>query len=76
MIEIFGTAATASMVLCYALEDRGPKYVFAFAASSAAAAVYALAIGSWPFFVIETIWSGIAIRRGLASAKASRKESS
>jgi hypothetical protein len=63
MIELFGAAAASAMVVCYALEERGPGFTLAFAASCAAAAGYALAIGSWPFFVVEGIWAGIAVRR-------------
>ncbi len=63
MIELFGAAAASAMVACYALEERGPGFTLAFAVSCAAAAGYALAIGSWPFFVVEGIWAGIAVRR-------------
>ena len=65
MIEIFGTAAVTAMMIFYALEDRGPGYTAGFAVSCAAASLYAFAIGSWPFFVIEGVWSGIAFRRAL-----------
>ena len=65
MIELFGAAAASAMVVCYALEERGPGFTLAFAASCAAAAGYALAIGSWPFFVVEGIWAGIAVRRAV-----------
>ena len=65
MIELFGTAAASAMVICYALEDRSPRFTLAFAGSCAAAAGYALAIGSWPFFAVEAVWAGVAIRRGL-----------
>ncbi len=65
VIELFGTLAAAAMLLCYALEDRGPAFTLGLAASCAAASGYAFAIGSWPFFAIEVLWAGVALRRGV-----------
>ena len=65
MLEAFGAAAATAMVLCYALEERGPGFTFGFAASCAVASMYALAIASWPFFALEGVWSIVALRRGL-----------
>ncbi len=65
MLELFGSLAGASMVLCYALEDRGAVFGFAFAASCGLAALYAFAIGSMPFFALETVWAAVATRRAL-----------
>lgn len=64
MLEVFGTLAAAAMVLCYTLEERGAHYTLAFSVSCAAAAAYAYAIGSWPFFGLEALWAAIAARRG------------
>jgi len=60
---IFGTLAVAAMLTTYALEERSPWFVLAFAAASAAAALYALLIEAWPFAAIEGIWSAVALRR-------------
>ena len=65
MLEIFGAVAAAAMVTCYALEGRGGHYTVAFSASCAAASVYAFAIGSWPFCVLEAVWAMVALRRGI-----------
>ncbi len=65
MVELYGTAAATAMVVCYSLEEKGPGYTLAFAASCLAAAGYAFTIGSWPFFVLETIWAAIAARRSV-----------
>ena len=64
-IELFGFVAVIMMVSAYALEDRSPVMVLLFAASCLAAASYAALIRSWPFAVVETIWSFIAFRRWL-----------
>ena len=74
VLEVFGTVSVAAMVLCYSLEERGPGFTLAFAASCVGASIYAFAIGSWPFFALEAVWAAVAARRGIrryASAQAS-----
>jgi hypothetical protein len=65
VIEVFGFLAVIVMVTSYALEDRSPRLILVFALACLAAAAYAALIRSWPFAVVETIWSGIALRRWL-----------
>ena len=62
-LTLFGLLAVASMLVCYALEDRSRWYVLAFAASCALASVYGFLQGAWPFGVIEAVWAGVALRR-------------
>ena len=62
-VEIFGMVAVTSMVTMYAFEDRSPLFVLGFAMSCAAASAYAVMIRSWPFAVVEGIWSVIALQR-------------
>ena len=64
-IELLGFAAVTVMVVAYALESRGAGYVLVFAIACLAAAVYAALIRSWPFAVVETVWSIVAFRRWL-----------
>ena len=64
-IEAFGFVAVAVMVTAYALEARASANVLLFAVACLAAAVYAAIIRSWPFAVVETVWSGIAFARWL-----------
>lgn len=63
MIEIFGLIAVCAMVIFYAIEDRSPTMTLAFALSCACAAIYAFAIGSYPFMLAEGIWAVIALRK-------------
>jgi hypothetical protein len=63
LVEAFGILAVTSMVVTYALEPRGRSYVLGFAASCAAASVYALLIRSWPFAAVEAVWAVVAARR-------------
>jgi hypothetical protein len=62
-LEAFGLFAVAAMVVCYALEDRSPRFVLAFAASCVLASVYGFLQGAWPFGLVEAIWSLLALRR-------------
>ena len=64
-IEMFGFFAVIVMVGAYAFEDRSPALILVFAVACLAAAAYAALIRSWPFAVVEAIWSGIALRRWL-----------
>lgn len=66
-IEIFGAIAVSSMVICYALEKKSHYFVLGFSISCSAAALYAFLIQSWPFAVIEMVWSIIAARRWISA---------
>lgn len=66
MIELIGLLAVCSMVAFYALEDRGPAFTLAFAASCAVAALYAFLIRSYPFMLAEGVWAVIALRKSFA----------
>ena len=62
-LAVFGLVAVAAMLLCYALVDRSPWFVLAFAGSCALGSAYGLLQGAWPFGVIEAIWTVVALRR-------------
>jgi hypothetical protein len=62
-LTLFGLLAVTAMLLCYALEDRGPWFVLAFAGSCALASAYGFLQGAWPFGLIEAIWALVALRR-------------
>ncbi len=68
LVEIFGATVVSLMALFYALEDRGPVYILLFSLACLAASGYAVAIRSWPFAIIEFLWSGIALRRWMQSS--------
>ncbi len=63
MLTAFGVVVLTFMMLMYALERRGPRFVLAFAFGCALSSVYGFLAGAWPFGVVELIWSGIAVRR-------------
>jgi hypothetical protein len=62
-VLIFGSLAVAAMLVFYALEERSPWFVLAFAGACAASAAYGVMIEAWPFAAIEAVWSVIALRR-------------
>jgi hypothetical protein len=58
-----GVVVLTFMMLMYALERRGPKFVLAFACGCALSSSYGFLSGAWPFGVVEAIWSVIALWR-------------
>jgi hypothetical protein len=62
-LSAFGLFAVSAMVLCYALEDRSPWFILAFAVSCVLASVYGFLQGAWPFGLVEALWSVIALHR-------------
>ncbi len=63
MLTAFGAAAVTFMMLMYALERCHEGFVFAFAIGCALSSSYGFLAGTWPFGVVEAIWSLIALRR-------------
>jgi hypothetical protein len=63
LLSAFGLAAVTAMLVFYALEDRSPWFVLAFAAACAAGSVYGFLQGAWPFGLIEAIWALVAVWR-------------
>jgi hypothetical protein len=62
-LTAFGLVSVSAMLLFYALEERSPWFVLAFAFSSWTSAVYAWLAGAWPFTAVELIWGFVALRR-------------
>ena len=64
-ITIYGVCALTFMMAMYALETRHRKFVLAFAGGCLLSSAYGFLSGAWPFGVVESIWSVIALRRYL-----------
>ena len=62
-LALFGLFSVTAMLVCYALEDRSPWFIFAFALSCVAASAYGFLQGAWPFGIVEAIWAGVAAQR-------------
>ena len=70
MLTAFGACAVTFMMLMYALERRGRGFVLAFAVGCALSSSYGFLAGTWPFGVVEAIWSLVALRRYLTDRRA------
>ena len=62
-LTLFGLFAVTAMLVTYALESRSRWFILAFAVSCALGSVYGFLQGAWPFGLVESIWSLIAVRR-------------
>jgi hypothetical protein len=62
-LTLFGLVAVTAMLVFYALEDRSPWFVIAFAGACLMGSAYGFLQGAWPFGVVEAIWAAIAARR-------------
>lgn len=63
MLTLFGAAALTFMMLMYALERRGPRFILLFACGCVLSSAYGFLAGTWPFGVVEALWALIAVRR-------------
>jgi hypothetical protein len=62
-LSLFGLFAVTAMLVCYALEDRSPWFVLAFASACGLGSLYGFLQGAWPFGLIEAIWAAVAFGR-------------
>lgn len=62
-LTLFGLFSVTAMLVFYALEDRNPVFILAFAVACALGSAYGFLQGAWPFGVVEAIWAGVAGRR-------------
>jgi hypothetical protein len=62
-LSAFGLFAVTAMLVAYALEQRHPGFILAFAAACAMGSAYAFLQGAWPFGLVEAVWVLVALRR-------------
>jgi hypothetical protein len=63
LLTFFGVFAVTAMLVCYAFEERSPRFILAFAGACGLASVYGFLQGAWPFGLVEAVWALVAIRR-------------
>ena len=63
LLTLFGLFAVTAMLVCYALEDRSPRFILGFAGACALGSIYGFLQGAWPFGLVEAIWAAVALRR-------------
>jgi hypothetical protein len=68
-LSLFGLFAVTGMLVFYALEDRSPWFILAFAGACALGSVYGFLQGAWPFGLIEAIWASVAAWRWYVRVK-------
>ena len=62
-LTLFGLFAVLAMLISYALENRGSRFVLIFAGSCVLGSTYGFLQGAWPFGMVEAVWSVVAVRR-------------
>ena len=62
-VTIYGVCAVTFMMVMYALERRGARYVLFFALGCALSSLYGFLAGAWPFGVVELVWAFVAVHR-------------
>ena len=62
-LTTFGLFSVSAMLVFYALEERSPWFVLAFAGACVLASTYGFLQGAWPFGVVESIWAVVAVQR-------------
>jgi hypothetical protein len=59
----FGLFSVTAMLVFYALEDRSPWFILAFAVACGTASIYGFLQGAWPFGLVEAVWVVVALKR-------------
>jgi hypothetical protein len=71
-LSAFGLFAVTAMVICYALENRSPRFILGFAISCVLGSIYGFLQGAWPFGLVEVVWSGVAAKRWWIALRSSK----
>jgi hypothetical protein len=62
-LTLYGVAVLTFMMIMYALEGRGRRYVLLCVLGCALSSSYGFLSGAWPFGVIEGVWCLLALLR-------------
>ena len=62
-LTLFGLAAVSLMLIFYALEAKSHFCVLGFAGACVMASAYGFLQGTWPFGMVEGVWTLVAGRR-------------
>ena len=73
ILTLFGLFAVTAMLVTYALEQRSPWFILAFAGSCALGSAYGFLQGAWPFGLVEGVWTLVALRRWQRAQNVSRE---
>ena len=62
-LTAFGLFAVVGMLVCYTFEERSHWFILAFAGACGLGSIYGFLQGAWPFGMVESVWSVVAVRR-------------
>ncbi len=62
-LTIYGVVSVSFMMAMYALEHRSRHFIAAFALGCALSSSYGFLAGTWPFGILEAVWTFVALRR-------------
>ncbi|HUV58442.1 MAG TPA: hypothetical protein VMV96_06540 [Acidimicrobiales bacterium] len=62
-VTLFGVLAVSFMMTMYALEARARVFILLFAFGCVLSSAYGFLSGAWPFGVVESLWTLVALRR-------------
>jgi hypothetical protein len=63
MLTLFGAVVVTFMMLMYALERRGRRFILAFSCGCLLSSAYGFLAGTWPFGIVEAVWAAVALHR-------------
>jgi hypothetical protein len=69
-LDLFGLVAVSLMLAFYALEERSPWFILAFASACSMGSLYGFLQGAWPFGRVEGVWTFVAARRRWVARRA------
>lgn len=62
-LTLYGATVVTLMMLFYAFETRSQWFTLLFALACLGSAAYGFLAGTWPFGVVESIWSLVAFHK-------------
>ncbi|HTB23524.1 MAG TPA: hypothetical protein VK914_12560 [bacterium] len=62
-LDLYGLLSVSLMLAFYALEDKNPWFILAFAGSCLLGSSYGFLQGAWPFGIVECVWSAVAFKK-------------
>ena len=62
-LTVYGASVVTLMMVFYALEQKSSWFTLAFGISCIGSAIYGFLAGTWPFGIVESIWSLVAFRK-------------
>jgi hypothetical protein len=62
-LTLFGLIAVTAMLVFYGLEQVAPVFILCFAFACVMGSAYGFLQGAWPFGIVESIWSLVALRK-------------